>query len=422
MGSKSIIFFGTLICALFLYYSIYKPDIPELIASSKTETITQKATEPEPESKPELKPEPQPEPKQEQAIPIKEEPVIKQDAKVTAQRISIPAFGFMSSKKKNQIVALMSDNDENGILAKQIESLCKNKECAKDMRFENDILDASWQEGAVKIIELFTNGDIENGSLFIEGNMLKLEGDVRGYEAQGALNTVLNSLRSDTFKIQNYTKPVKNTQEANTTQPVVSKPKDVVKSKDTVKPEVKKTSLTPLKPEKTKPTSKPVAIPEPVMETTLDTSTQITLEDNIEDNTPQTGLVAEPTLKTTGAEVVENEDDVQKQINDLLLEPIQFETKDNLIVNESKKRLDKIIKIINASEDRDIIVSGHTDYGSDKIYNKVLSQKRADIVMRYLRNNGIKSTHISSVGYGDEKPNESGSNNERIEIQYTTGE
>lgn len=254
------------------------------------------------------------------------------------ERISIPAFGFMAGSNKNQIVALMSNNDENGTLTKKIETLCQKMECSKDMRFENDIIDAAWQEEVVKIIDLLTDGKIENGSLFIEGNVLKLEGTINTQESQDAVNTILDTLKSDTFKVENYakllpvatvktdalenietTKDVKiqeqkqEVEEKVIPEPkiekVISQPKPVtVPAKSALKVVEKSLSKATKKIQKSaekkavkiKKISKPEVVPEPVMETTLDAEARVRkILGEIKESKLNSGNVAKPHMQTT---------------------------------------------------------------------------------------------------------------------------
>lgn len=397
MGSKSIFVVGALASGAFLYYSIYKSDMPSTINKSNIEQSQISKAKIEPELKvveketKVVKIEPE--------IAKKEELISKEVIEEVVEeevigRISIPAFGFMSSKNKNQIVALMSDNEKDGELAKYIKWLCAKKECAKDIRFENNIMDSSWQKGAVKIIELFEDDRISGGSLFIESNTLKIEGRVNSQEAKNRLDAILKSLKSANLKIQSYTKLADFKKEQIKSEKVEPKKEPKVEASKAPKviPEIeapKVAKITPVeKPivkEVVKPvvksTPKPEVVPEPFMETTLDVAVQ----------------------KSVASEY--SIEDAQMQLESILkAEAITFDGKGNLISENSKKTLQEIIKLINTLNNQKIKVSGFTDFSSDKVYNKVLSQKKADTVTRYLKNSGLKSKHVKSIGYGDAKP------------------
>jgi len=49
-------------------------------------------------------------------------------------------------------------------------------------------------------------------------------------------------------------------------------------------------------------------------------------------------------------------------------------------------------------------VSGHTDSRGDADYNQRLSQRRAQAVTNYLRQNGITADRIVTMGYGEAQP------------------
>jgi OmpA-OmpF porin, OOP family len=50
-----------------------------------------------------------------------------------------------------------------------------------------------------------------------------------------------------------------------------------------------------------------------------------------------------------------------------------------------------------------IEVRGHTDSTGSKQHNQVLSQHRAESVMRYLKDHGVTNT-MTAKGYGEEMP------------------
>jgi len=301
MGSKTIIFLGVLISAVYLYFCISKYTVVESKINIPSDPVVQAVDEVKPEI-------------------IEETPSIEEDVIQNAnERISTPAFGFMAGANKNQIVALMSDNDENGLLSKQIEKLCEKKECSKDMRYQNDIIDASWQKETIQIIELLTDGSIESGSLFIEGNVLKLEGTVNSQKAQDRLNAILSSVKSDTFNIENYSKLSDNVKkrEREIKKEVLVEKIDIKKievnkadPKPIVKPKVEKVKPKPVVKEST--VSTPVVSAKSTMKTALDTQSQITVEHSVDEAIPAVGIVAKPHMNTTGTNKISTKKRVVK--------------------------------------------------------------------------------------------------------------
>ena len=71
---------------------------------------------------------------------------------------------------------------------------------------------------------------------------------------------------------------------------------------------------------------------------------------------------------------------------------------------ESTEALDQLVKLLEENPNVTIELSAHTDYRGSAEYNKRLSQRRAESVVRYLIDHGIKADRLTPVGYGKEKP------------------
>lgn len=88
----------------------------------------------------------------------------------------------------------------------------------------------------------------------------------------------------------------------------------------------------------------------------------------------------------------------------VLVRNVFFEFDKAEVTPESAVALDRIVKMLNDNPNITIELSAHTDSrGSDK-YNKKLSQKRAESVVRYLSSKGIDVERLTPVGYGEELP------------------
>lgn len=74
------------------------------------------------------------------------------------------------------------------------------------------------------------------------------------------------------------------------------------------------------------------------------------------------------------------------------------------LLPESKNALDSLILMLKENPNITIELSAHTDYRGAEDYNKKLSQKRAESVVKYLINHGIAADRLTAVGYGEEKP------------------
>jgi peptidoglycan-associated lipoprotein len=102
---------------------------------------------------------------------------------------------------------------------------------------------------------------------------------------------------------------------------------------------------------------------------------------------------------------------------------IYFDT-NSFALNEEKNTLLKseILPLIKSDAKIVIIVEGHCDERGSNLYNKKLGKKRAQEIKRFLVKSGVKSTKISVVSYGENKPIDAGhdenawSKNRRSEI------
>ena len=72
-------------------------------------------------------------------------------------------------------------------------------------------------------------------------------------------------------------------------------------------------------------------------------------------------------------------------------------------------------------------LEGHADERGTREYNVALSERRSQAVEKFLRVQGVSSSQIDVVSYGEEKPAASGhsemdwAKNRRVEINYTAG-
>ena len=121
---------------------------------------------------------------------------------------------------------------------------------------------------------------------------------------------------------------------------------------------------------------------------------------------------------------VENNDKIQKiqkSINKILKSKhIYFKSGSHIITKNSQKVLREIIKLINSLDSNfEVIVIGHTNAVGKESYNKILSQKRAESVKKYLLKHSKKKITIIAKGYGSSKPftkNPKDKKNRRVEI------
>lgn len=88
----------------------------------------------------------------------------------------------------------------------------------------------------------------------------------------------------------------------------------------------------------------------------------------------------------------------------VILYGINFDYNSDVIRNESKPTLDKIIAMLKSMPDMQLIIEGHTDSDGTTEYNQILSEKRAESVKSYLVSAGISSSRLFTKGYGESMP------------------
>jgi outer membrane protein OmpA-like peptidoglycan-associated protein len=102
---------------------------------------------------------------------------------------------------------------------------------------------------------------------------------------------------------------------------------------------------------------------------------------------------------------------MQEQITKELLEfgrarlyGINFDVDSDIIRDESKPTLDKIIAMLKSESDMKLIIEGHTDSDGPTDKNQILSQKRAESVKSYLVSGGISASRLFTKGSGESTP------------------
>ena len=90
---------------------------------------------------------------------------------------------------------------------------------------------------------------------------------------------------------------------------------------------------------------------------------------------------------------------------------------------EVKGLLGEVLGIMNNYPKTPFMIEGHTDSSGPKAFNQKLSEMRAMSVKEYLVDNGITSSRLMTVGYGEDKPTVSNSTrkgrikNRRVEFK-----
>lgn len=106
----------------------------------------------------------------------------------------------------------------------------------------------------------------------------------------------------------------------------------------------------------------------------------------------------------------------------IVLRGVNFKTDSDELTDSSIEILDRVANTLIANPTVVVEIAGHTDSDADEVYNKDLSQRRAETVMAYLTDKGVVADNMSAMGYGEEQPiasnetSEGKAQNRRVEL------
>jgi outer membrane protein OmpA-like peptidoglycan-associated protein len=120
-----------------------------------------------------------------------------------------------------------------------------------------------------------------------------------------------------------------------------------------------------------------------------------------------------------GIEVTRTAED---ELNVVVRNDVLFDTDSAALRTASRNTLQEMAGVFNRYTDTYIYVEGHADSTGADDYNMTLSQRRADSVKDFLRNQGISGSRIVATGYGERQPRSTNDtpdgrqSNRRVEI------
>jgi outer membrane protein OmpA-like peptidoglycan-associated protein len=141
------------------------------------------------------------------------------------------------------------------------------------------------------------------------------------------------------------------------------------------------------------------------------------IPDNV-DACPDAPGPADPDPKKNGCPLARIENGEVK-----ILQQVKFKTNSAEILRESDPIMIAVATILKEHPElKKVRIEGHTDNKGPAAYNKNLSQKRAESVMKWLTTYGIEKKRLTAKGWGMEKPidtndtDEGRQNNRRVEF------
>ncbi len=88
----------------------------------------------------------------------------------------------------------------------------------------------------------------------------------------------------------------------------------------------------------------------------------------------------------------------------LVSHSVHFKVNDMTVMPESLPYIDELAKFLKENASIKLEIDGHTDSDGGEVYNRNLSQARADEVKRQLVTAGVASTRMTTKGLGASKP------------------
>lgn len=302
-----------------------------------------------------------------------EKSVAKETAAVTLTAASLNYTSAPSPKL--QLHANTADKSDT--LMQTLERICPDKSCKKELIFDDKTAGASWEKEILTILEMFHEKGVSDAKIEIDGDEIRITGSFKDLKALEAVRNSLHELELAGFHVIDQTY---------LTELPAKAPKAPAKK------EVKAEKPAPVKQIVVEPKPKPAAA-------------------ETEKAPQQLADVQHASIEST-----------QSKINTILMEnPIYFKKNSNELTLTSKQVLDRIIDIVNRTteEIEAMRIAGHTDASGSAVYNKRLSEKRAQSVRDYLIEHRIHIPRIETVGYGEEQPitdNPYDKENRRVEI------
>jgi outer membrane protein OmpA-like peptidoglycan-associated protein len=94
----------------------------------------------------------------------------------------------------------------------------------------------------------------------------------------------------------------------------------------------------------------------------------------------------------------------KEQKGDLVIkEKVYFNSNDATLLPDAKRVLDEVINVMENVQDISIELSSHSDAKGSDEYNLTLSKKRAKAAVDYIISQGVNTSRITGIGYGETK-------------------
>lgn len=93
-------------------------------------------------------------------------------------------------------------------------------------------------------------------------------------------------------------------------------------------------------------------------------------------------------------------------------EDIYFDFDSSVLRDKAKNVLSRKAEWLRMNQDASVIIEGHCDERGTSAYNIALGDRRAESAKAFLMDLGIDANQLSSISYGEERPVDTGKNEE----------
>jgi peptidoglycan-associated lipoprotein len=95
-------------------------------------------------------------------------------------------------------------------------------------------------------------------------------------------------------------------------------------------------------------------------------------------------------------------------MNKIMADDVYFEFDKSTLTLEAKNILTEVGDILKRETRFSVLTEGHTDERGTESYNMALGMRRAESVVKFLKDYGVASNRLTKVSYGEEHPKASG--------------
>ena len=387
MGKATIAVLGVAVSAAFIYYCIDTKKDQIALKCNLKETV-QKITGAQTEVTDE---------------PIEEVTESENETGVTAPKPekpavvfekSDPAFGVTVGEPIN-VVGMFAPDAKKGSLIHFIDELCSQHTCLNDLRYSEDIKNVAWDQGMIRLIQFMMEEHIQDGSIYVNSNILHIEGTLKDQAERKRLNEIIAQLKQEGLEVEDKSKfaekstpkPIEQSTQITTTNSAEkTKTSHIVEEEPAAKKENVKTET---------PNIEEVSVTQVVKQ---EKKAVAQPEESAEQKVPKEVHTPEKVVQQENSANVSADEDMATLQRELVT---QFEDKLNRLTEAGQKLLDRIAARLQQEGVGKIEIKVYVHQGEDKLVNMIIAQKRANILKNSLRRRGFHNIVANGTGLAE---------------------